>query len=230
MKKNRLKQWLLCSTFLICSLESSETLSNPQQELSELYEHHALTPSDINEHVPVLRKLAKECSSVVEIGTRNMISTWGIIQGLSESSFSNRFYHGIDLKKPPLDKLYLIRRLANENGIAFHFQEANDMHIDIPNTDMLFIDSLHTYAHLTYELNKFASSVNKYITMHDTSPPWGYKDDNEYSGNYSEYPNSINRTKKGLWAAVEDFLSTHPDWVLLERRFNNHGFTILKRQ
>ena len=66
--------------------------------------------------------------------------------------------------------------------------------------------------------------------MHDTDDPWGYIDDFQvYQGDKSEYPASIDRNRVGLWAAVEDFLKRHPEWVLQERRLNNHGFTILKR-
>ena len=246
MKENFFKQAMLFITLMTCTMISnahganSSTQIDPKppfqenfnrrEELTKLYEQHASTPSDINEHVPVLRKLAKECSSVVEIGIRSMVSTWGIVLGLSENTNPSRSYLGIDLQNPPLEKLYLIKRLAEDNEISFQFLAANDMEINIPQTDMLFIDSMHTYCHLTYELNKFESKVNKYITLHDTSPPWGYTDDYEYRGDYSEYPAEISRTKRGLWPAVEDFLASHPDWKLIERRFNNHGFTILKRQ
>ena len=103
------------------------------------------------------------------------------------------------------------------------------MDIDIPPAEMLFIDSLHTYCHLTYELEKFSPKISKVIAMHDTSEPWGDADDSDYRGDYSEYPLYIDRSKKGLWSAVEDFLERHPEWILQERLFNNHGFTILRR-
>lgn len=64
--------------------------------------------------------------------------------------------------------------------------------------------------------------------MHDTSPPWGYVKEN-YHGDFNEYPLGIDRTKQGLWAAVEDVLAGHPEYVLAERRENLYGFTILKR-
>ena len=104
------------------------------------------------------------------------------------------------------------------------------MNIRIPQTDFLFIDSLHTYAHLTYELEKFSPHIAKYIAMHDTSDDWSYTDDTQYRGDYSEYPENIDRTKRGLWPAVEDFLERHPEWVLEARYFNCYGFTILKRR
>ena len=208
---------------------ASDDNENNKPTLKEMYDYHCNQISDIYEHVPVLYQLATECSSVVEIGIRSIVSTWGVLKGLSESPFENRSYLGIDLQYPPLDRLHLAKELAEQHQINFTFWLANDMHIDLQPTDMLFIDSLHTYCHLTYELEAFSSKVQKYICMHDTSDPWGNRDDIEYSGDYSEYPDFYNKEKRGLWPAVEDFLQRHPEWTLLERRTNNHGFTILKR-
>lgn len=197
--------------------------------LEEMYIDYYTQPSDINEHLPVLRRLAAECSSVVEIGVGSIASTCGILQGLSESPYQSPSYLGINLAYPPYNALNLAQTLAEKNGINFTFWPVNDMHIFIEPTDMLFIDSLHTYCHLTYELETFSSQVRKYICLHGTSHPWGNQDDIEYYGNYSEYPPSYDRTKKGLWSAVLDFLTRNPEWVLLESHMNNHGFTILKR-
>jgi beta-1,4-mannosyl-glycoprotein beta-1,4-N-acetylglucosaminyltransferase len=176
-----------------------------------------------------LRALAAECASVVEIGLRSMESSWGILRGLSENLSSSRSYIGIDIDSPSTELLDSAKRLAEGNGIAFNFWRANDLNIDIEPTELLFIDSLHTYCHLTYELEKFSPKVSKYIAMHDTS--WGEPpiDDPAYQGNYSEYPSEYDRTKRGLWQAVVDFLQRHPEWTLHERRVNNYGFTILKR-
>ena len=198
-------------------------------QLRREYESRCREDSDIHEHIPVLYSLAKQCSSVVEIGLRFMNSTWGILQGLADSSSDARTYLGIDLAYPPLNILHLAKKLAKENGIAFYFLKSNDMSIDLAPADLLFIDSLHTYCHLTYELETFSPQIRKFIAMHDTSYPWGTADDIEYTGNYSEYPIEYDRTKSGLWAAVEDFLERHPEWKLRERRFNNYGFTILER-
>ncbi len=208
----------------LCSADPSA-----QSQLRQQYTFAFTDPSDINQHIPTLRDLAKQCSSVVEIGLRSMVSTWGILQGLAESPFSNRSYLGIDIAIPPLDRLNLANNLAEANGISFQFGQADDRTIMIDPTEMLFIDSLHTYCHLTYELETFSSQVSKYIAMHDTSEPWGEADDTEYHGDYSEYPDEYDRTRRGLWPAVQDFLQRHPEWMLYRRDCNNHGFTILKR-
>lgn len=224
-----LKTVLIIACSLSFSLCYARKTTEASKELKNLFELYSKIPSDINEHLPVLYELATQCSSVTEIGIRSMVSTWGILEGLAESSFEDCSYLGIDIANPPQATLALAQRLAEAHGISFSFILENDMKINIPVTDLLFIDSLHTYAHLTYELENFSPQVQKYIALHDTSAPWGDVDDNEYHGNYSEYPEEINRNKRGLWSAVEDFLNRHPEWNLKERRLNNHGFTVLYR-
>jgi hypothetical protein len=199
-----------------------------KQCLKDQYVVHCNAKSDINEHLPKLRGLASECSSVGEIGLRGLVSTWGVLLGLSEAPYEQRAYIGIDIELPNSSKLKMAQKLAKENGIAFQFWLANDLDVGLPLLDMLFIDSLHTYCHLTYELETFSPYVNKYIAMHDTSYPWEYQDE-YYPGDYSEYPAHIGRNKRGLWAAVVDFLSTHPEWELYARYTNNHGLTVLRR-
>ena len=197
------------------------------QNLAEQYLRACETPSDIYEHLPTLHSLAKECSSVVEIGVRTMVSSWGILFGLSENPSLSRSYLGIDLEYPPDSIFHFARQLAQKQNIDFQFWQKNDLFInDFPHTELLFIDSLHTYCHLSYELDAFSPKVSKYIAIHDTS--WGEIDES-YFGDYSEYPPNIDRTKRGLWLAVIDFLQCHPEWALHKRYENNYGFTILRR-
>lgn len=216
--------------FLLLALLPALFYGSPRSELEKHYIQAYRTRSDINEHIIPLNTLAKECSSVIEIGVRDIVSTWGLLRGLANSSEGNLAYLGIDLVMPPAHRLDLARRLAERNQIAFNFLIADDLHIEIPPTDMLFIDSLHTYCHLMSELERFSPQVRKYIAMHDTSDPWGEVDDWAYNGDYSEYPAHFDRTKRGLWAAVVDFLENHPEWMLKERRLNCHGLTVLKRR
>ncbi len=217
------------SLFAVDSEESELLREIGRTSFKNMYELSCLRPSDINEHVIHLRRLAKECSSVVELGVGGMVSTWGILQGLSESSHENRSYLGVDLNRPPENLLQLAQYFCKPQGIAYDFMHKNDLEVDIDPVDFLFIDSLHTYAHLTYELETFSPKVRKYIAMHDTSDPYALADCQSYRGNHSEYPLFVNREKRGTWVAVWDFLAKHPEWQLQERHFNNNGFTILKR-
>lgn len=208
-------------------IERTESQKEKSTILREKYEYACNSISDINEHVSVLHDLSKQCDSVTEIGVRSIVSTWGILQGLAESPLENKRYLGIDLAPPSTHSLTVLKDLAENENISFDFWGVNDMTIQIDPCDMLFIDSLHTYCHLTYELETFSPQVRKFICMHDTSEPWAHREDREYYGDYSEYPAHFDRSKRGLWPAVEDFLATHPEWTLYQRRLNNHGFTIL---
>lgn len=196
--------------------------------IESLYNKACSTPSDIYEHIPVHRRLASECDSVVEIGVRSMVSTWGFLHGLRPGGR----YTGVDLFMPQEETFNTAKRLAEEKGIEFIFIARDDMTIppeEIGEADMVFIDSMHTYCHLTYEMETFAHLARKYLTFHDSSWPWGEMDDNEYTGDRSEYPAWYDKTKRGVWTAIKDFLDTHPEWVLQERKINSHGFVILVR-
>ena len=197
--------------------------------LSTLYHYYSAFPSDINEHLSVLRELARSVNKITEIGVNNMCATWALLQGLSEQK-QPASYTGYFSSLPPPQDLLLAKKLATENAISFSFKRGDELLIEIESTDLLFIDSIHTFVHLTYELEKFSPHVKKYIVMHDTSAPWGEQNDRAYQGNYSEYPIEIDRSKKGLWAAIEDFLLKHPEWTLKERLLNNHGLTLLQRK
>lgn len=189
------------------------------------YLYHCSQPSDINEHLPVLRQLAAECSSVADMNSGEMRSIWACLKGLSESSFTDRMYRAINPWMMPLKELRLAEQFSLAHNIDFEYWVAETK----LEADLLLIDTLHTYCHLTHELERYSGSVNKYIVIHDTSDPWGQRNDANYRGDYSEYPAWISRKKKGLWPAVTDFLKRHPEWMLGHRYINNHGLTILKR-
>ncbi|SRR6266576_1079736 len=207
------------------------------------YNYHKSVVSDINEHMEDLFEFSRKCCKVVELGVRDVVSTWALLYGLSQndtSQGSGKMYLGIDINSPPCEKLNLIHALCEKEKVNFKFVQSDDMKMMIPMCDMLFIDTLHTRIHLTYELEKFQSKVIRYIAMHDTSEPWGEKDspleglDAEYSDNIKLLSGYISEGKyrdgkSGLWVAVEDFLSRHPEWKLVKRKTNNHGFTVLER-
>lgn len=210
--------WLFATSLLSAQI--------PTCELTNFYSLYCQLPSDIYEHLPTLRRFASECSSAIELGVRDMVSTWAILQGLAENPHHPRFYLGVDLSFPPEDHLLLGYRIANENNISFQVMVADDLTFQVSSIDLLFIDALHKYAQLTCELETFAPNTNKYIIMHDTS---GYFENNDDDGDLSKYPPSVDRNKRGLWPAVVDFLHRHPEWILQERHLNNNGLTVLRR-
>lgn len=192
--------------------------------LQQAYEDTCNKETDIKGHLETLSNLSEECHLVVEIGVRNVVSTFALLQGLRKNKGT---LISIDISDPDPYRFQLAREAAIEAGLGFQFVKGSDFEVSIPPCDMMFIDSLHTYQQLITELRVFQGRVGKYMVMHDTSPPWGHANE-PYDGNYRECPGA-DRTKQGLWTAVEDFLAECPHWKLKARYEYYHGLTVLEK-
>ena len=177
------------------------------QNLNQIYERLYNTPSDINEHLPILASYASECDHITEMGVRYIVSTYALLMGKPKRMISN-YIHMCHWES--------VRDLVKEDT-DFQFLVGNTLEIEIEPTDLLFIDTLHNYAQLKKELELHASKVSKYIIFHDTT---SFENVGEsYSGN----------PEGGIWPAIEEFLQLNPQWTLKERFTNNNGLTIIKK-
>lgn len=88
------------------------TIEQPPS-IESVYQFVCNEISDINEHIPDHKRLAEECDTVVEIGVRSMVSTWGFIHGLR----SGGKYIGIDLNMPNQHVYNVAKQLADSKGI-----------------------------------------------------------------------------------------------------------------
>jgi len=193
------------------------------------YKVRCETPSDINEHLPTLYELAKECNSVIELGVRGVVSSWAFAAGLPEGSkmFMN------DLEPCRVDSV--IRAAKLEKNIEATFIHGSDLDIPLPDpADLVFIDTWHVYAQLKRELDRYEPLAKKYIALHDTTVDewmgetirlgWSAEEQSKTTG----FP--VEEINKGLWPAVEEFLEKHKGvWELKKRYTNNNGLTILSR-
>lgn len=182
--------------------------------IKEKYNLLCSKKSDINEHLPTLMKYSSLCDHVTEMGVRSAVSTVAILNGNPKTLIS------IDIvKHQNVDELEKLTKLENKN---FKFILGNTLNIDIEETDMLFIDTLHTYDQLSQELKKHVDKVRKYIILHDTTS-FEFRDEK-----LKGYKPSITK-KAGLWPAVEEFLKNNKDWYVKERFKNNNGLTIIEK-
>lgn len=163
-------------------------------------------PSDINEHLETLRDYARQCSHVTEFGVRGGVSTTALIAAHPQKL---RCY---DIRREPTVARRL-GELAIAEGIDFAFLEQDVRQADIEPTDLLFIDTWHTYDQLRAELRRHASQVRKTILLHDTVT---FGASGEGGG-------------RGLWPAIAEFLQDHAEWRIQEVKVNNNGLTVLTR-
>jgi hypothetical protein len=185
---------------------SSETngqrLSNGQAtRLEDLYRRAAATPSDINEHCGTLRELASQCETVVEFGMRHGVSTVALLAGQPRHLIS------VDLHSDPIVDVLS----AHAGTTSFEFRLGSSLAIDIPNCDLLFIDTRHTEAQLWGELSHHAGRVRRWIALHDTEVYGEFGEDGE----------------PGLLPALARFLQDHNGWRPVYHSRRNHGFTVI---
>jgi sugar phosphate isomerase/epimerase len=187
--------------------------------IEEKYNELVNTQSDINEHLPTLRRYAEECKHITEMGVRWVVSTYAFLAAKPSTLIS------IDMQMPNNWGVDItpLKDEAKNIGCDFNFQLANTLEIEIEQTDLLFIDTWHAYKQLKSELNLHHSKVNKYIIFHDTTT---YEFNDE--GGYDAF--GFIGDGKGLWPAIEEFLEEHPEWIIKERFTNNNGLTILYKK
>ena len=167
---------------------------NVEQRIEEL----SNSGCDICEHFPLMLKYGKQCEHITEMGVRNVVSTLGWIGSNPKKLIcydirrSNEVQDAIDT--------------AADLGLDFTFHEADTRIIEIEETDLLFIDTEHTYDQMQKELELHGNKARKFIIFHDTA-----------------YCHEMN-------VAIKEFMEANPHWVDEEEVTNNNGFKIIKRK
>lgn len=178
-----------------------------QKDIFQLeYEKARKTPSDINQNLHELFEIAKECETVVEMGVRTGVSTRAFLN-------TNVKLISFDIVlNPEVQKLFDI---AKQRGRDVQYIQDDVLKIEIEETDMIFIDTLHIYDQLKQELNLHGNKAQKYIAFHDTYT-FGLKGE-------------VGNDNKGLLSAIIEFMIENPHWKFYKYKTNNNGLTVLKR-
>src|ERR1700722_2562949 len=119
--------------------------------------------SDSNIYAEKFRNYARECTSVTEFGTCHGGSTGAFMSGLP-----GKLYCYDLVRQPNIDFLEEIARIL---GVDFRFYQQDTREVEIAETDLLFVDSLHRYSTVSKELRN-AVKVRRYVIFHDTTKFW----------------------------------------------------------
>lgn len=194
-------------------------------DIQQRYLQCRVTNSDINEHLPTLYNLATEVEKITEFGTRDGESTTAFLAAIQNTAKTLTCY---DLYRSVNIEIF-------EEFPNYKFYNADTLQTTINKTDLLFIDTLHTYFQLFNELNLHSQQVSKYIALHDTTT-YGEQDEPFYLPvHFVKMSDKAYTTtqKTGLNSAVDDFLNLTNDganWHVFQTYTNNNGLTILKRK
>lgn len=200
---------------------------NVSQELvNKVKEVYNDNTSDMYFHVPVLQVVASRCSSVLELGVRDIKSTWPLLFGLASESFgqtklissrelefiSNRKLISIDIEDPKIHGADIseVYRIAKDNDVEYTFLLGDTINTEVKQEtfDAIFFDTDHTYEQLSAELKIWAPRANTWLLFHDTT-----------------------RFGKVLIPAINEFLQDNPEWIIVPNMSTNNcmGFITLAK-
>ena len=151
-------------------------------------------------HVEIKRCL-KNCDSYTEFGI-NQGATLAV--ALLENPSIVRAY---DIKLGWYnDANQLFENYASKHSINYDVTEGDTLKFEIKPVDLLYIDTLHRYDHLTKELDIHAKRANKYIIFHDTA------------------------AQPGLKKAVKEYVAAHNEWHIVTDCNDSVGFMTIKKK
>jgi hypothetical protein len=157
--------------------------------------------SDIYLHVPTLFEYASRVNHITEFGVRTGVSTRAFLYSIKLNNTILRCYD--ILFDESAGKLF---EEAKNQGLDAQYIIDSTLNAVIEDTDLLFIDTNHTYEQVSSELNLHGHKVKKYIAFHDTK----------------EFPD-INR-------AIDEFCQKYNSWSIDYCTEENNGLTILVKK
>ena len=176
--------------------------------IADLYMKAISTQSDINQHCDKLRGLASQCEHVTDIGQRYGVSSIALYAGMSKT-----FVHVVPHLQAP-HSLFIAEGKAHlREGRDVRVIEGVTPHVDIEETDMLFLDTKHTADRIKSELEKYAPLVRRYIVRHDTDV---FGEKGEDGG-------------PGLLVGIREYLRAHPEWSVVYTTKDQYGLMVLSR-
>ena len=154
---------------------------------------------DSPERIELISKLAKGCMHITEFGVYSGCSTLAFMlanpKELISYDITDKFFETKDL----------LNLIAKKNKINYRFNLASSLEVDIDETDMLFIDTTHSYENTKTELGRHHSKVKKHILLHD----------------YNSF--------QGVQKAVDEFLLSNKNFKISYLDLFDDGMIMLSR-
>jgi len=186
---------------MIFDFTIAESVTSLSEYYSKIYDLHATAhqPEYMLVHKEIQDRLA-ECDSYTELGV-NQGAT--LAAAMLKNPKKVRAY---DIKLDPYNHArHLFNQYAVDHSIDYTIYESDTLSCILDPVDLLYIDTLHRYEHLTKELARHGDKATKYIIFHDTA------------------------AQQGLKKAVQEYVTAHSEWTIVNDCTINVGFMTIKR-
>jgi hypothetical protein len=165
-----------------------------------------------------LCELAEGLKRVVEFGVKGGASSSALIRGA-------RHVTSFDLVETAE-----ARELEAVAGERWDYRIEDSRTAEPFPCDMLFIDSLHTYAQVSAELERWASFTSR-LVFHDTMTFGSVGADGETGRHSWQYVpgQSVPMEHLGIRPAIDELMIREPDWRVGYSTPESHGLLVLER-
>ena len=146
----------------------------------------------------------------MELGVKHGASATALLLGCNGDVW------GFDIAMTPE-----ARRLGELAGNRWHYVIGDSRTADVPDCDLMFIDSMHNYEHVRAELEAHADKVSKYLVFHDTIT----------FGSFGAVDES-GRTVEGVLGirpAIDELMMRDQTWFIERHDTHSHGLLVLER-
>ena len=197
------------------------------------YEAEIRIGGNVEKHMPVLFALASGFANITELGVHSVHSSWAFARAASDgAALGERItYRALDIARDNrVDELEAAMRQCP--GVTFSFTEADDLLVDVWESNFLFIDTWHTYKQLTRELQRWPQAVSHYIALHDTVLFANHDENEAQASRRKETLFDGLPVRQGLKVAVQEFLESSEGlkWQVFEHYANQNGVMVLQRK
>lgn len=189
-------------------------------DLEQLYRRHVAANSAISPHLPRLRELAESLDTVVEFGVKRGASSTALLLGAKRVV-------SFDVVATP--EAHALQAVA---GDRWQYRLEDSRQADIPDCDLMFIDSLHTFDQVDAEC-RHADKARRFMVFHDVSTfgeVGALGETGRQSWTYVAGRGSVPTEHRGIRPAIDHLMIRDPSWRIIERRVDSHGLLVLERR
>lgn len=171
-------------------------------------------------HLPRLKALADGCSLVVEFGVKRGASSAALLLGAER-------VRSYDVVATP--QALQLQKVA---GDRWDYRLQDSRTADISACDLLLVDSLHTYAQVTSELERHADAVRRWLVFHDTITFGSIGANGETGQHLWTYRTgqSVPKAAMGIRPAIDELMIRDQSWRIHAHYTDSHGLLVLERR
>jgi hypothetical protein len=190
--------------------------SNPVSKINE-----KICDTDTNPKSPFskLKELAIGCDTIVELGTGEGRTTMALLSGKPRRMYSYDLNESVNSQS--------ISAAAADAGTNYTFTKGSTLEISIPECDLLFVDTVHLYSQVKYELEYHGSKAKKYIIFSGTET-FGHLEQ-EDGVDYSKVKAVSLKSPHGIVPAINEFLDKNPEWFIAYQTPDNSGLVVIQK-